>query len=65
MAKSEGRGLGYGPPCNTVSRPDITPLPRIIGCADMPGGAAMPRLPRSREQVFEMPRPASYYSYRS
>ena len=25
MAKSEGRGLGYGPPCDTVSRPDISP----------------------------------------
>ncbi len=44
MAKSEGRGLGYGPPCDTVSRPDIT-LPRIIGCADMPRGAVMPLLP--------------------
>ena len=23
MTKSEGRGLGYGPPYDTVSRPDI------------------------------------------
>ena len=50
MAKSEGGGLGYGPLCDTVSRPDINyALPPIIatkiGCADMPRGAPMPLLP--------------------
>ena len=44
MAKSEGRDLGYGPPCDSF-KARYHALPRIIGCADMPRRADKPLLP--------------------
>ena len=44
MSRSEGRCLGYGPPCDSFNARYYA-LPPIIGCADMPRGAAIPRLP--------------------